>query len=556
MDNGLTQDVRDITLSLMEGLSCPRALTVAILIRYSEWDQLTSLEAVPVHYSSAFAYACATYATDFLRKFDGFKLPIDIEALTLEKWFWAEHECYKSNERLSPLLYGGSHGSIYGEAMGVFIDSFRKNVKLLIGSAPPSSYDGRFGPGATMSDDSRFTLVPDKMSSTPTLTPDAWVHLSSWNQTKWALAVSDLGLAPDGIRGNAYFSVPKTARVKRACAKEPSLNGYYQLGLGRIMKHRMSLAGINLKRGQTVHAQVARSASQSGEFATIDLSSASDTVCTNLVKLVLPRPWHEALDSLRSPFTRVNGKWVKLEKFSSMGNGFTFELESVVFAAICMTCLGTRAKLGINIFVYGDDIIVPTEDAQSVLAALKFFGFTPNERKTFSQGSFRESCGGDYFDGVSVRAHFVEADPDEPQKIISLANGIRRMIFQNHFDTILWPTVSRAWFKCLDLLPMHIRRCRGPVELGDLVVHDERSRWSCRVRASVRYINVYRPARYRKVRWGGFAYSVQFAAALYGVSLTGAVPYGTKMSDSQYSKRALIGRDSVIGHKVGWVPYS
>jgi len=554
MPNGLTQDVRDIVLSVMEGLSCPRSLTVAILIRYEEWDQVTSLEAVPLHYSSAIRYQDAAAATDFLRKFDGFELDLDLETVTYQKWLWAELECYKSNERLSPLLFGGSHGSIYGTAMGDFIVSFRKNVECLIGAGPPS-YDGRFGPGATMSDMSRYTLVPDKMSSEPTLTPDAWIHLSSWTQTSWARAHKALGIDPIVIRGNAYFTVPKTARVKRACAKEPSLNGYYQLGLGRVMKHRLKLAGLDLKKGQDIHRQVACAASKSGLFATIDLSSASDTVCTNLVKLVLPARWHDALDSLRSPFTRVNGGWRKLEKFSSMGNGYTFELETVLFAAICMTCLGSSAKPGSNIFVYGDDIIVPTEHAQDVIAALKFFGFTPNERKTFTEGSFRESCGGDFFDGVSVRPFQLKEDPDAPHKIISLANGIRRMANQNHYDSIRWPLLRRAWFKCLDLLPHSVKYCRGPEELGDLVVHDDKSNWRSRWRNGIRYISAYRPAQYRLVSWEGYAYDVQFAAALYGVALSNRRNFKFRHT-SDMDSRSLIGRDSVLGYKVGWVPFS
>lgn len=553
--NGLTQDVQDIVLTLMEGLSCPRSVSVAILVRYEEWDQLTSLVCVPAHYSTAIAYLDAVSATDLLRKYRGFDLPIDVEALTYDKWVWAELECYKSNERLSPLLHGGSHGSIYGVAMGEFISSFRKNVIRLIGNEP-NSFDGRFGPGATMSDSSRFTLVPDKMSSVPTLTHDAWIHLSSWTSTKWASATRDLGHDPKCIRGNAYFSVPKTARVKRACAKEPSINGYYQLGLGRQMKHRLKLAGFDLKRGQDVHRQVACAASKSGLLSTIDLSSASDTICTNLVKLVLPYRWHEALDSLRSPFTEVRkGRWRKLEKFSSMGNGYTFELETVIFAAICMTCLGESARPGINVFVYGDDIIVPTEHSRDVIAALKFFGFTPNEKKTFTEGPFRESCGGDFFDGVSVRPYQLEEDPNEPQKIISLANGIRRMAHQNHYDTIRWPLLRRAWFKCLDLLPHPIKHCRGPQELGDLVVWDDEANWSCRTRNGMRYINVYRPASFKLVAWEGYAYSVQFAAALYGVALSMRRNLKFRLTPTMDS-RSLIGRDSVDGYKVGWIPYT
>ncbi len=554
MSNALTQDVQDIVLTLMEGLSCPRSLTVAILVRYGEWDQLTQLSTIPEHYSRALNYLDAVSATDLLRKYTGFELPIDVEALTLEKWVWAERECYRSNERLSPLLNGDPHGSIYGVAMGSFLTALRKNVRRLIGNGP-KTFDGRFGPGATMSDMSRYTTVPDKMSSVPSFTPDSWIHLSSWTTTMWARAHSETGRDPVCIRGNAYFSVPKTARVKRACAKEPSVNGYYQLGLGRQMKRLLKLAGFDLKGGQDVHRRVACAASKSGLLSTIDLSSASDTICTNLVELVLPSAWHSALASLRSPFTQVNGKWWKLEKFSSMGNGYTFELETVLFAAICMTCMGTSADPGENLFVYGDDIILPTEFSEDVLASLRFFGFTPNLKKTFVAGSFRESCGGDFFDGLGVRPYSLEEDPDEPQKIIAFANGIRRSVFDNCYAEIRWPLLRRAWFKCVDLLPHQIRLCRGPSSFGDLVIHDDEHTWQYRRRGQLNFLRVYRPAAFRTVAFSGFDGAVQLASAIYGISLTNFKGGNSYKVHPGGDPRGLVPRDGVTGYKVGWSPY-
>jgi len=115
---------------------------------------------------------------------------------------------------------------------------------------------------------------------------------------------------------------------------------------------------------------------------------------------------------LRSPKTFFKGQWHVLEKFSSMGNGYTFELETVIFSAITAAVhemvTGEAAKLHQNVFVYGDDIICKTDVSLDVIAALRWFGFSLNERKSFVSGPFRESCGGDYFNGVPVRAHFFE----------------------------------------------------------------------------------------------------------------------------------------------------
>lgn len=580
--DGLTQEVMDVAQSLMVALDCPRSLTVAILLRYGDADQLTSLEVDPMHYLTSNDYVKAVSATDFLRKYEEFTIPgLDVEAATVEKWWWAERECYKTNERLSPLLFAGPMGSGYGEAIDNFVDSIRKAVVSLIGDRPDSHFDGRFGPGATVSDMSRYVTVPDKMSSLPTLTPGAKYFLLPWMGTEWYKAHASSGSSASFVHGNVFFTVPKTARTRRACAKEPSINGFYQLGLGRMMKARLKRSGLDLEGGQGIHRQVACEASQTSAFATIDLSSASDTVCTNLVKLVLPHRWHSVLDSLRSPYTLIEGKRVKLEKFSSMGNGYTFELETTIFAAIAIAAMRGSALPGKNLFVYGDDIIVPSEFSDDVVSALKFFGFTPNKRKTFKEGNFRESCGGDYFQGDSVRACYLKKDPNEPQKLISLANGIRRLAAQGSFTPNDRGRLLRAWFRCLDLLPSDVRRCRGPEALGDIVIHDTEDKWDTRWRngRNIRYIRVYRPARYKRVRWSGFNARVQLAAALYldqyenssfrwvsrrqpDFSLT---PSGKARSDEdilrmtsswEEKNRYLVPRDGVVGFKVGWVPFS
>lgn len=580
--DGLTQDVMDVAQTLMSALDCPRSLTVSILLRYEEVDQLTSLDVDPEHYLTSNDYIKANAATCFLKKYSGFVIPgCDPSVETTKKWWWAERECYKTNERLSPLLYGGSHGSIYGEAMGDFISSVRKAVVSLIGEGPDNLIEGKFGPGATVSDMSRYTTVPDKMSSLPTLTPTAKYHLLPWMGTEWYRAHASVGNSASFVRGNTYFTVPKNARVGRPCAKEPSINGFYQLGLGRQLKSRLKKSGLDLKEGQNIHRQVACEASITSSFATIDLSSASDTVCINLVKLLLPHRWYDVLSSLRSPYTNVEGKWVKLEKFSSMGNGFTFELETTLFAAICIAVMKGSALPGKNLFVYGDDIIAPTEFADEILSALSFLGFTPNKKKTYTKGNFRESCGGDYFHGDSARAYYLEENPDEPQKLISMANGLRRLAAQSSFTPGDRSRLLRAWFRCLDLLPSDIRRCRGPEALGDIVIHDAEERWDIRWRnnKNIRYVRVYRPARYKRVRWNGFNARVQLAVALYlDQSESPAFRWNSRSTPDfslspsgkprdleqilrmeaawEEKNRYLVPRDGVLGYKVGWVAYS
>lgn len=566
----MTPEVLDIALSLMEGLHCPRAVTAAIMLRYGEWDQLVRLKADPLHYSCADSYLGAAASSDFLRKCVDIPLtesgpsgepsgkPLDLEEQAIEKWSWSEHECCKTNLRLYRIIDGDLDPSVTRDAFILdFVSRMKKNIREMIGDGPPQTWDGRFGPGATVTDKSLATTVADKMSSTPSFTPNALFHLVPWIGTKWASATAELGMKPVSVRGNTFFSVPKDALARRGCAKEPSVNGFYQLGLGRILKRRLFDAGINLRDGKSIHMRVACDASYSDDFCTLDLTSASDCVAIALVQLAMPHRWFEAMSSLRSPLTLVDGKFHRLEKFSSMGNGFTFELETTLFAGIVKTCIDmvgpSQGIPGHNMWVYGDDIIAPSDCSNVIQWALKYFGFTLNRRKSFSTGPFRESCGGDFWMGVAVRPYFLESLPNEPQQLISMANGIRNLASQGTGSRGLFDRLRPAWFKCLDSLPTAIRSCRGPQALGDLVIHDDERYWSTRWRGQIRYLRVYRPATYKIVRWEGYAYSVQFAAALYGVRLR-LIPNKPRVGDLDH--RYMVPRDGVTGYKVGWTTYS
>lgn len=551
----LSPEVKSVALKLFEGLSCPRALTVAILLRHGEWDQLAGLAIRPSDYCNSEQYWAANAATEFLRKCRDLPTSFDLEAKARESFYAAEAQCFKTNERLSPLLFNSVPDGC-DEALLDFVDVVRKKMIELIGHGPEGHEHMRFGPGATMSDKSVETTVPDKLSSCPTITPNAWPLLSSWRMTAWyrSRKRSGIGEELEIVRGNSFFTVPKSATSLRGCAKEPSLNGSYQLAVGASLKRRiLKLTGVKLKDAQSVHQQVAAKSSKDDLTVTIDLSSASDTVCYNLVKLVTPYRWFKVFDTLRSPTTEVEGRVVHLEKFSSMGNGFTFELETVIFASLLLA-LSEDLVYGKNLHVFGDDIIIPKEHSASAVAVLKYFGFTLNLKKSFLEGPFKESCGGDYYDGVGVRAYYLEECPCEPQQYIAMANGIRRLAREEPKPGCRWDLVRNAWLRCLDFLPSDIRRCRGPKDLGDLVVEDDEKHWQYRWRANgIRYVRVYRPCSYRVARWEGFGYSVQWAAALY-LAGTSSDPMGS--APVRNFDGSLTLRNGVSGYKLGWLAFS
>lgn len=553
-DHLITEHAQEI----FAGLESSSALSSYMLLKYEEWDQLASRSLDPAAYLDKFGnaflfknrssgrgvdcYRRDVAAVDLLRKTPMLPTSFNKAKVATDAFYHAERQCFASNERLSKFLYHSFSDSELPQHH--LLDVARKKIRSWLGKAP-THVDGRFGPGATLLDKGKRTTVPDKMTSRPALTSSALGFLFPWSETFWARAQSDLRGTPVFVPGNRFTTVPKDGTKDRGIAIEPSLNVFYQLGLGQLIKKRLNRAGIDLLDGQAKHRALARQASVTGEYATIDLSNASDTVCRVLVKLLLPTDWFELLDSLRSPKTFVDGKWLVLEKFSSMGNGYTFELETLVFLGLCaaaMECDGRQAEPGGNLWVYGDDMIVPADCSKLIISVLRFAGFTPNEKKTFLSGPFRESCGGDFFEGVSVRSHFFkEKSYDEPGKQIALANGLRRLGRANGSCDPLFDDLRRAWFRILHAIPSRVRACRGPEALGDTCIHDEERFWTVRWRDSIRRVKVYQGVPENGIPWEHWHSSVQLATALYGIGdgLRGITP-----------------RDSVMSYRIAWVPFS
>jgi hypothetical protein len=537
MSSFLPHAVEKAILRLYEDLATPTSLKCFMLYKSGEWDQLSAMRVDPKHYLDSESYWRDASAVGILRKLEELPTSFDREAKAHELFQQSEVECFRTNHRLYPYLCPGLPNTDVDVI--AFIERARKITKRILGPCP-DLIDGKFGPGATFGDKGLLTTVPDKMSSVPTITTDAWPFHFPWTGTLWAQACASSGKSPLYVQGNRFTTVPKDCEKRRGIAVEPSINVFYQLGYGRILRKRLRGAGIDLANGQDIHRRVAREASIRGHLCTMDLSNASDTISRNLVKLLLPPAWYEVLNDLRSKKTFINGRWRLLEKFSSMGNGFTFELETLIFLSLILALDPEGQKLipGSSVFVFGDDIIVPVESAKDVMSCLSFFGMTVNKSKTYVDGPFRESCGGDFFLGEDVRPHFIKESPYEPQHLISLANGLKRLSGRKISRSC---HTNRAWFSVLDALPVAIRDLRGPEDLGDLCVHDVEERWRFRWRSSIRYFRCYRPARFRKVSWQNFKPEVTLAAAIYGVP---------------WNNGSIIPRDAVTGYKIGWVARS
>jgi len=214
-------------------------------------------------------------------------------------------------------------------------------------------------------------------------------------------------------------SVPKTLKTPRIIAIEPTCMQYAQQSvlcalLDSFQEDKFLKGWVTLE-DQTPNQRMALEGSFSGDLATIDLSEASDRVSNQLVRELLA-PWPdflEVVDASRSRSADVPDHGViRLAKFASMGSALTFPIETMVFLAVAFNRFralnshlrGAEVKTYASrmLRAYGDDLVVPVSIVRDVISDLETLGLKVNTDKTFYNGSFRESCGKDYYAGADV----------------------------------------------------------------------------------------------------------------------------------------------------------
>lgn len=396
----------------------------------------------------------------YFGKRDDIDIGADRETAAREKFLAAERACAVTNGRFRSLE--GGHGTVFHPFVHSVLHGAIRKISRMLGECPTlDMIRPRLGPGATTRTPKKNACPAVKLASTPACSTNFWdpadglatINIGPEEVNTVSVSIDDAKLA----------FVPKNFKTKRAICTEPSLNGMFQLGLGDYMASRLKRVGIDLK-DQSANQRAALYGSISGESATLDLSSASDTVSIGLVRHLLPPDWYSLLMRLRSRsmVDTVNGvkQYYSLEKVSSMGNGFTFPLETTIFWALASSVveiLDSRTR--IRVLVYGDDIIVPTTCATALAFVLSEVGFTTNPKKSFWTGNFRESCGADYVLGTSVRPVFVTD---------ALTGGD---LFRLHNFFLAKGDMSSAefWKKQIDPSIRHY----GPPGFGDGYLHSE-----------------------------------------------------------------------------------
>ncbi len=263
--------------------------------------------------------------------------------------------------------------------------------------------------------------------------------------------------------GCKVTTVPKNVDISRTIAIEPSLNIFFQLGIGEMICQRLkTVFGIDVSIQPDVNRSLAREGSLTGRLVSIDLESASDSMSRKMMRYVLDPFTYGIFDRFASSVTTLphpeTGEMVQesLGMLSTMGNGFTFPLQTALFACIVSAArsfLGLRReRAGKTWSVFGDDIICDQRVAGAVCDLLYACGFIVNPQKSFFQGPFRESCGHDYYRGLNVRSVYLKTLKTQ-QARCAVINQL------NHWSArtgINLPRTCRTLLKSVRFLPVPV----------------------------------------------------------------------------------------------------
>lgn len=405
-----------ILLQCLEALQTPIALSLHMQLESGGAVSVPSIS--PANYISPWAYYKDSQAIALFSKNESVVPSSNLEKQAIKDFYEIERQNKERNLNYSAIAIEKSE----------LLHKVRRNVKILLTNDVPSSmFEGSmpiFGPGSTSSCSGQETTYLHKVQAKPECTAQCIDYIEYVTR-------GSIARHPDDyveVKGNVFFTVPKNFKTRRHCCVEPHLNTWYQRAIGLAMKRRLKEANYMLEHIPEINAANLKFSAK--EYATLDLKQASDTIYKRIVEDVFPSTWFHHMNRARSHYTSVDGDWHHNEKFSSMGNGFTFEMETILFLSIVRAVI--PQKLWSKCTVFGDDIMCPVDYAEGVATALEELQFIINREKSFADGDFKESCGVDVwlYKGVNVNVRPVylrNLEIESLKKRYALANFIHRI---------------------------------------------------------------------------------------------------------------------------------
>jgi hypothetical protein len=273
---------------------------------------------------------------------------------------------------------------------------------------------GHFGPGAT-AELGRTSAIrkAEKFSadqSVVDLLCSFYYHTSAemFPNSAWTESPSEA----ESLYTNRIIFVPKNALKHRIISAEPTWLTWTQ----QILKESMydyierSSEMFSWFSNQEMSRKLALQGSIDGTYATIDFSSASDSITVPIVDRVF------ASTELHEPLMRTRSRQgilpddtiVRLNKFAPMGSATCFAVMDTIFLSICeLSVRRTENRKGQkgDYVVYGDDVVIRSEFLPEFMSICESLKLEINQDKSFTSQTgykYREACGIECCEGRDI----------------------------------------------------------------------------------------------------------------------------------------------------------
>jgi len=332
----------------------------------------------------------------------------------------------------------GEFGNSLARASPVLLDSARRHCQSVLYRFQGDDIKPSHGPGAVTTCKDRWWY---RYSTIEYLYPQSDWYSLYFNKEHCSQLEESID---EDIISCKVIAVPKDSRGPRLICVHPAEAIWLQQGLRRRLERSISLNrhakgpwphGHVHFDDQSVNGRIALLSSKSRRYATIDMKEASDRVSEPLVQILFGSKYkwfgccraQQFIIPRMGAFANIRGQ---VNSYAPMGNATTFPVQSIVFWAICVASL---QRQGFHqpgaVFVFGDDIIIPSECVEGVIDDLESFGLVVNRTKSFWRGAFRESCGVEAFNGFDVTPvrWKTSIDAEHPAGLQSLSDIAMRL---------------------------------------------------------------------------------------------------------------------------------
>jgi len=359
----------------------------------------------------------------------------------LEKYLACESRCKETNRRFEKREFEGTK-------FHHLLMLTRKHLNNILGVLPDNWLIGAsFGPGASTRLSRKYSDSAFKFEGIPHTTSLLLPLVKAARFGPW----SDFE-----VREYAEFlTVPKNSSTDRPIEIQPDMNLYLQKSLGKLIRCRMrgqstgaGYPALDLN-DQNTNREFARLGSFSNpEICTLDLSSASDLLAARFVEYVVEdHRWLTALYLTRCGLVKIKECGIlPLQKFSAMGNGYTWELQSAIFYCMIRACNEYSGNDGAVCSIFGDDIICHRDVSSLLIEFLEFCGLKVNTDKSFTSGFFRESCGKHYYKGFDVSPFYLRGPIEDTVQLYAFHNRLHEWMSRDGFKDVRFLGVI-AWLR-------------------------------------------------------------------------------------------------------------